>query len=115
MGRRPTRGGAPEAGAGWGQLDHRACFGDRWRRADVAGGDGVGGSMDDGFREADGGGEFRGAPQKTAVGRMMAAQEGDTTTTMTVDRGRKSGQVLEGEGQCFIYRPPLQSRSCNQS
>jgi hypothetical protein len=36
-------------------------FGGQQRWTDMAGGDDVGGSMDGGFREADGGGEFRGA------------------------------------------------------
>jgi hypothetical protein len=34
-------------------------------------------------------------------------EEEDTMTTTTVDRGRKSRQVLEGEGRCFYIRPPL--------
>jgi hypothetical protein len=28
-------------------------------------------------------------------------EEEDTTSTMAADRGRKSGQVLEGEGRYF--------------
>jgi hypothetical protein len=32
---------------------------------------------------------------------MTAAEEEDTTMTMTADLGRKSGYVLEGEGRCF--------------
>jgi hypothetical protein len=30
-----------------------------------------------------------------------AEEEEDMTTTMAADQGRKSGQVLEGEGRCF--------------
>jgi hypothetical protein len=34
-------------------------------------------------------------------------EEEDTTTMMAADRGRKSGQVLEGEGRCFYIETPL--------
>jgi hypothetical protein len=72
----------------------------------VAGGEGVGGSVDGGFREAGGGRESCGAEDggcrgRRWSGRMMAAEEEDTTTTIAADRGRKSGQVLEAEGRCF--------------
>jgi hypothetical protein len=71
------------------------------------GGEGISGLVDDGFREAGGDGESRGAEHggrggRRQSGRMtVAAEEEDTTTTMVADLGRKSGQVLEGEGRCF--------------
>jgi hypothetical protein len=61
--------------------------------------------VDGRFREVGGDVESRGAEDggrrgRRRSGRMTAAEE-DTTTTMAADRGRKSGQVLEGEGRCF--------------
>jgi hypothetical protein len=48
------------------------------------------------------GGQRTGAPWKGRSGRMTSAvEEEDKKTTMAVDRGLKSGQVLEGEGRCF--------------
>jgi hypothetical protein len=78
----------------------------RRQTGSVAGGEGVGGSVDGGFREVGGDGEPRGAEDggrsgRRRSGRMTIAVEEDTTTTMAADRGRKSGQVLEGEGRCF--------------
>jgi hypothetical protein len=62
-----------------------------WQR-----GEGIGGSVDGGFREAGGGGESRGAEDggrcgRRRSGRMTAAAVEDTTTTMAAYRGRKSG------------------------
>jgi hypothetical protein len=69
MGRRPTRGGwgggALEAGAGRGGSQTRS---EGRRTRGVAGGEDVGGSVDDRFREASGGGESRGTRRKVAVG-----------------------------------------------
>jgi hypothetical protein len=82
----------------------------------VAGGEGVGGSVDSGFQEADGGGESRGEEdggrhRRRQSGRMMAVEEDeDTTTTMAADQGQKIGQVLEGEGRCFYIYTPQYSR-----
>jgi hypothetical protein len=60
MGKRPTRGGweggAPEAEAGRGGSRTRSG-GRRRRTGGVAGGNGVSGSVDGGFREASSGGE----------------------------------------------------------
>jgi hypothetical protein len=70
------------------------------RTGGVAGGEGVGGPVDGGFREAGGGGESLGVEDRGRRGRWwserMTAVEGeeDTMTTMAADRGRKSGYVL---------------------
>jgi hypothetical protein len=59
----------------------------------VARGEVVGGSVDDGFWEAGGDGESRGAEDRGHRGRRRsgrmteAAEEEDTTTTMAVDQG----------------------------
>jgi hypothetical protein len=104
MGRRPMQGGAPEAEAGRG--GSRSHFeGRRRRTGGMSGGDGVGGSVDGGFWEAGGGGEYRGAEDggrcgSQRSGRMTTTEEEeDTSRTMVADQGRKSGQVLGG--RCF--------------
>jgi hypothetical protein len=96
MGRWLTRGvwgsGAPEVGAGRGG-SHPRSEGRRRRTSGVAGGEGVGGSVDDGFREAGGGGESRGAEDGGRRGRRwsgrmtVVAAEEDKTTTMAADQG----------------------------
>jgi hypothetical protein len=69
-GRRLTRGGAPEAGVGRGRSGRKApCSGGQRRRTGVARGDGIGGSVDGGFREADNGGECHGVEDGGRRGR----------------------------------------------
>jgi hypothetical protein len=87
----------------------------------VAGGEGVSGSVDSGFREVVGSGESRGAEdgghrERRRSGRMTAAAEEQDTTTMATDRGRKGGQVLEGEGHNFLYidTPLVPARVANR-
>jgi hypothetical protein len=96
MGRWLTQGvwgsGALEVGAGRGGSRPRS-EGRRRRTGGVAGSEGVGGSVDDGFREPAGGGESRGAEdggrrRRQWSGRMTAvAAKEDKTTTMAADQG----------------------------
>jgi hypothetical protein len=124
MGRRPTRGvwgsGAPEARASRGGSRPRS--GGRQRRTGgVAGGEGVSGSVDGGFREAGGGGESRGAEDEGSHGRRRsgrmtaAAAEEDTTMTMAADQGRKIGKCWRGRVTAIIYRHTFSLGSCNES
>jgi hypothetical protein len=99
MGRRPMREvwgwGVSEAGAGRGGSRPR-YEGRRRQTVGVAGGKGVGRSLDGRFREAGGGGESWGAEDRGRrgrrwSGRMTAAVEDEgTTMTMAADRGQKS-------------------------
>jgi hypothetical protein len=90
MGRRSPGGGGADRGGGAPEPPtfQGLTAADRQR----GGGEGVGGSVDGGFREAGSGGESRGAEDggchgRRRLGRMTATAEEDTTTTMAVDRG----------------------------
>jgi hypothetical protein len=99
---------SPEVGAGrGGSRPHSESR--RWRTGGVAGGEGVGGSVDGGFREAGGGGESYGAEDggcrgRRRSGRMMAAAEEERRRRLRQIGDEKVAKCWRGRVAVFIYR-----------